>query len=80
MSIMTFLSSMNLSNKLLNLRVVLGTLKLAAGVRVRVVLDTPNLVAEVSIVWEFLNFATLKSTTTPLSHLARTSVRSNRHS
>lgn len=61
MSIMSFFSSMNPSSKLLNLRVVLGTLKLAAVVRLRVVLETPNLlVTEVSVVLGFLNFATLK--------------------
>lgn len=69
---MSFLSSMNPSSKLMNLRVVLGTLKLAAVVRLRVVLETPNLlVTEVSVVLGFLNFATLKKTPA-LSHMART--------
>ena len=43
MSITSFLSSVSPSSKLLNLRVVLGMLKLAVGVENENVLGTPEL-------------------------------------
>lgn len=55
-------SSVRPSGQSLNLTVVLGTLKLAAAVRVSVVLETPNLsVTAVSVALGFGNLATLKT-------------------